>query len=325
MRIDTGTYTGNDGTQPDQDISLTNCSGDCSAIATVIMCFADGDGASGSYFTTNSFDANFASKLAETTAQEAGQIIDLTTAQFTVDGNLNVQGVVYRYLVLQYDGITLDIETGQYTGNGLDNQTGVWTFGAWTPACALTQSEGARQNRWNTNDTSVGRSDSFSGIGDAGNSIQAINNGNCELGTSTLVNTLNEIYNWFILGEVADHCSFVTYNGDNNDNRNLSLLTFSSDMILIKGNGSDLAVGRQSDMVGDISFLLFDSASFANLIQAINVDGFQVGTSHTINELGQEYYAWCFKDFAGAAAGGIVPLVNAGLVNRGLINGGLIN
>ncbi len=324
MRIDTGTYTGNDGGvlgDNPQVINLTNCVGDCSVIATVIMIFVHGAGAGGPYFTTNTFDINFATSL-YLNIQEEDYITTLTTQAFTADGECNVQDVVFYYLVLQYDGITQDIETGQYVGNGLDNQTGLMTFGAWTPDCAMTNREGGsyQYNAWRTNDVTALKSASWTSLLEVTDKIQAINSGNCELGTHAQVNKSGNTFNWFVLGEVVDHCSFVTYVGNDADNRDLALLSFQPKVVLIKGSGNDDSVGRTSDMVGDVSFRFRDFGTTFNAIQAINVDGFQVGTAHYVNEGPasdtQTYYAWCFKDFAGASAGGNAP--------TGTINGPLV-
>lgn len=185
MRVDTGSYTG-DGSDP-KTISLTNCSGDCSATDTVILVASKGT-ASVAYITTDKFDTDYAKNANDDTAQVNTVIKDLGTGSFSVNGTLNTNTEEYLWVALQYDGTTRDIETGSYTGNKTDNETGLMTFSAVTPDLACVMCEENYKPYMATGDTGSDQSVVVSYGGAATDMIQALNSGNCEIGASNYVN-----------------------------------------------------------------------------------------------------------------------------------------
>lgn len=91
-------------------------------------------------------------------------------------------------------------------------------------------------------------------------------------------------------GDFAQAC----YTGNATDNRSISGLGFQPDMVWVRIKGSQSAVYR-TDQVGDSSCVLGVTANCAvNRIQAMESDGFQVGTDATVNSNAATYcyVAW---------------------------------
>lgn len=86
-----------------------------------------------------------------------------------------------------------------------------------------------------------------------------------------------------------------TYVGNGQDNRWINGLGFSPTAVMIMRGGS-ASVVRTIDMVGDASCLVTGTCTLtnANMIQALGSDGFQVGTSTSVNQNTIVYYylAW---------------------------------
>ncbi len=313
MRIDIGTYTGNDGGTPGsnpQTINLTNCTGNLSTVDSAIFLHVNGAGGGGTYYTTNTYDADNASFVFGLGAQEAGQITTLGAGSFVADGKCNAQGVVYYFLVLQSDGITQDFETGQYTGNGLDNQDGLLTYAAWVPDWVFTLSQAGSCACWVTTITTSAYS--FNADVRRSNVIQSVNSGFAQLGNRVgYANDSGEVYNYFVAGKVVGFLNTISYTGDSvaDSSQAVAGAGFEPEMAYTKSQGTDEPVGRNKDQAGDESFRFSDSAVVANRFESLDADGFTVGGDDEVNENGLNYQSLVFKAFAGAAVGGIVPIL----------------
>ena len=68
---------------------------------------------------------------------------------------------------------------------------------------------------------------------------------------------------------------------------------------MVMSTGANEAVHRSSTMAGDISFEFDNTGSAANLIQALQADGFQVGTDARVNTNGTVYYYVAWNEIAG--------------------------
>lgn len=297
MRIDTGEYTGVDGGA--KVISLVNSVGDCSATDTILLVGPVGAGGAGIRFTTNTYDTGYSHYLWGSTGQANTNGIDtLTTQAFTVNGTLNANGVEYSYLVCQYDGVTRDITTINYTGNGLDDQQGLFVCPGMTPNAALTKRELTIVGCCKTDDEADDTVPFTSG-GGLPNTLQAFGNGYVELGTTLAANANGSLYNAVALAEVAGYVDFREYLG-NGAERSITI-GFGPTFVFIPHDISDDINGRQTTSSG--SFRFQDAAVQAQGILSLDADGFTVGTDNEVNAAaGNEYYPWSFKDCAGGGA-----------------------
>lgn len=92
-----------------------------------------------------------------------------------------------------------------------------------------------------------------------------------------------------------------TYTGDGNDDRIVPISTgFQPDYLFVKNKDTGPAVFRGTAHSGDESDLLGSTAVTANLIQAFNANGFEVGDEAAVNESGKVFFFWAWRSLAGA-------------------------
>src|SRR5262245_29778084 len=86
-----------------------------------------------------------------------------------------------------------------------------------------------------------------------------------------------------------------SYVGDGLDNRRITGLGFQPAVVLIKADTGQTAVMRTSTMAGDLSKdLTSTTALTANLIQALDPDGFTIGNDTRVNSDSVIYYWTAF-------------------------------
>jgi hypothetical protein len=94
-----------------------------------------------------------------------------------------------------------------------------------------------------------------------------------------------------------------SYTGNATDNRNITGVGFQPDAVIIKADTNQLAVMRTSTMAGDATKPLSGATNLStNRIQALQSDGFQVGTDNQVNQGGGSpptYYWVAFKSYPG--------------------------
>lgn len=89
-----------------------------------------------------------------------------------------------------------------------------------------------------------------------------------------------------------------TYTGNGADSRSITGVGFQPDVVLIKGAGSTELVMRTSTMSGDLTDDMgtTSTAFQANRVQALEADGFQIGTDARVNSDTIVYYYVALKD-----------------------------
>jgi hypothetical protein len=94
-----------------------------------------------------------------------------------------------------------------------------------------------------------------------------------------------------------------SYTGNGSDNRNIAGVGFQPDAVIVKASTNQLAVMRTSTMAGDATKPLSGATNLStNRIQALQADGFQVGTDNQVNQGGGSpptYYWVAFKSYPG--------------------------
>ncbi len=94
------------------------------------------------------------------------------------------------------------------------------------------------------------------------------------------------------------HLQFASgsYSGNGTDNRSITGVGFQPDILIVKGNTTQVAVMRTSTMTGDVTKPLSGATALtANMIQSLDADGFNIGTNATVNTNGVTYYWMAFK------------------------------
>lgn len=91
-----------------------------------------------------------------------------------------------------------------------------------------------------------------------------------------------------------------SYTGNATDNRNITGVGFQPDAVIVKASTNQISVMRTSTMAGDATKPLSGGTALqTNRVQALQANGFQVGTNAQVNSNGVDYFWVAFKSYPG--------------------------
>lgn len=291
FKVFSGTYTGT-GATSGQTITLG-----CEPVVTIIKANATG-AEDDSYIFSPS--AAISSKIIPTTAQATYGYSSSGTG-FSVPGPgtadpLNSDGVAYFYASICGD--STEVFSGSYTGNATDDRsiTGV----GFQPDMVFIKRANTvvgviyRSTTMSTNNAF----DLGGAAGAGGNTIQDFETDGFQVGTSGAVNASGATYNYVAIKVPSGGGNCGNYTGNSTDNTDITTTAaILPEWVFIKGNAAVNPVMRGDANSGDQSSLLGNSlAVAANRIQALNADGFEVGTNGEVNTSATTYYYCALKD-----------------------------
>ncbi len=209
---------------------------------------------------------------------------------------VNSSGVAYYWTA--FKSIAGSMKVGSYAGDGINNHeiSGV----GFQPdyVLILTQLSG----QWSNGGSSAMESGVTRGFGDNGNPgrINSFTNDGFKLGTSGSANNNGSDYYYIAWKAIPGRIAVGSYTGNSIDDRNISV-GLLPEFVMIQSNTSANPVLRTSPMSGDLSLQMDAGGNpTSNLIQALidetetASDGFQVGTSGSVNTSGATYYYLAF-------------------------------
>lgn len=195
----------------------------------------------------------------------------------------------------------MQIAAGQYTGNGVDDRsiTGV----GFQPDLVIIKREDAEANLsgvvWRSSAMvgDLSMSWVFSGIADL---VQTLEADGFQIGTNNQVNASTKVYNWIAFKDNgAGDFKVGTYTGNGVDDRSITGVGFQPEMVWVGSAGAQTVFRHGSD-AGDTSHYARSlNPDAADLIQAFQADGFQVGTLSNVNDNLAVYYYVAMKASAG--------------------------
>lgn len=196
---------------------------------------------------------------------------------------------------------TFTMANGTYTGNTTGQSiTGV----GFAPDLVMVKDGAANYQAFRTKLMKADNTAYFSNAAANGATlITSLDADGFTVGGSTVVNTLNNTYQWTAFGNAfntetntgAADFSIGAYMGNGIDNRNITGVPFQSDLVAVKRNGVTAGSWRSSALSGDTSSFFGATAEVGNHIQALNTDGFQIGTLANENTSGSLYHWFAFK------------------------------
>jgi hypothetical protein len=240
---------------------------------------------------TSTMGGDAAKLLGSTAALQTNHIESLDADGFTVGSNANVNtsGTTYYYTAMKAGS---DLKVGSYVGNGVDNRsiTGV----GFQPVWVITLGDG---------DDSVFRpailagdnSYLMTGAGTITNRIQAFESDGFQIGSNVNVNESGAPFH-YIAWAASPQVSTGSYTGNGLDNRSITGIGFQPLMAWVKRNASQVGVWRPLSAAGDRTLYWGATASTTDRIQALQADGFQVGTDTQVNANNQTYYYLALRD-----------------------------
>lgn len=234
-------------------------------------------------------------------ADDTATNITLTTDGFSVGtlANVNTANVLYRWYAFAGSDCSSTgyFCVGTYTGNGAASRAIATGF---QPDMVTVKRSTAVGAHFRTAAMTANRTEFFttSAADTAGNYIASFAPTAFNVGATDNVNA--GVYNFFAFRGGAGSFAQGTYAGNAADNRNITGLGFQPDLVLVKNSTSNTANNRRSIMSGDKHF--GDLSSYASdavadavdMVQAMQSDGFQVGTGVNVNQTGVTVYWFAF-------------------------------
>jgi hypothetical protein len=230
---------------------------------------------------TSTMAGDVSKPMGTLTAFQADNIQSLTATGFTIGTNarVNQSGRTYHWVAFRTNSQAMTV--GTYNGNGANRSfTG---FGFSPEAVILMGNNAARAV---SRLSGMTRSYGFDASTGTTTGVTSLDANGFSVGTAPEANTNGIAYHYVAFNDVADSIDVASYAGNNTDNRNIATVGFQPGYVLIRAN--DTATGRSanarpSSLAGDNSLLFTATAMSANRIQALQANGFQLGTQTDVN------------------------------------------
>lgn len=314
MEIFTGSYSGNStdstgitgvGFQPD-----------------FVLIKRQGVGGNNAVIKTATMSGDAAKPISAATGLTANLIQTLDADGFTIgdDASVNTSGQTYDFLAIKDDAA--DFAVGSYTGNATDptSITGV----GFDPTVVLVMGDTTEQATYRAAGHTGDNSGGFQSAGGGTDRIQSLITDGFTIGGDGEVNTNTITYYWAAWKDTAGFSDTGSYTGDGIDDTGITGVGFQPNFVHVgRANGfRDVPVFR-GDHAGDLSSHYTTAGAIADLIQAHQADGFQIGINASVNANGPIYGYFAFLDGNSQAAGRIMGAIAGlgGLAGHGGIAG----
>jgi hypothetical protein len=210
--------------------------------------------------------------------------------QVGTNAQVNATGTVYTYIAIYGTFAQQYFKSGIYTGDGTTPRT--FTVGGitFTPTVAFCMGVGSTGKVFRTTQMTAVKSARLDANPLITSSVLDLIANGISIGSSTTVNGSGTVYRFFAMKDLGGVIKVGTYTGDGTDNRNITGVGFRPDVVLVKGDNANVGVLRTSSQTGDDTLKCSAAASAADIIQALQTDGFQLGTDVTVNNVGDTYY-----------------------------------
>lgn len=249
-------------------------------------------------------------------ANVVNYVQSLISDGFQVGTNVTVNGAGDTYYWLAFKGApatsstgSFEIATGTYTGNGTAQTI---TDLGFRPDLVIIKDNSTNYQVFRT---SLMKGDSTAYLSAAtanfATGITSLTSDGFSVGASTIVNTNSNTYQYQAFGNAwspetesgSSDFAIGAYMGNGLDSRNITGLPWQPNMVAVKRNSTSAGVWRSSELIGDLSSFFGATAETADYIQALNSDGFQVGTNAVVNGAGSLLFWFAFKSGTGFTTG----------------------
>jgi hypothetical protein len=214
----------------------------------------------------------------------------------------------------------MQLASGAYTGNGAASRplTGV----GFRPDAVIIKGNTAQYAVLRTG-TMTGDATKELAAGAALQSkrIQSLDADGFTVGNHAEVNKSGVVYSWVAFSDDGARDFRVgSYVGSGSDNRSVSGLGFQPVYVIVMSSGAQPAVQRSLLMTGDTSFQFDNTGAKPNNIQALQTDGFQVGSDARVNAARTTYHYAAWKAVGGRVSFGAYD--GTGADNRSITGAG---
>jgi hypothetical protein len=236
---------------------------------------------------SSSMAGDVSKPMGSATAFAADHIQSLTATGFTIGTNnrVNRNGRTYHWVAFKANGQAMRV--GTYNGTGSAQS---FTGFGFSPEAVILMGAGA--TRAVTRMSGMPRSFGFDNTTGVTTAVTTLGADGFSVGTGAEANTNGTAYHYVAFNDFANSIDIASYTGNNTDSTNISTVGFQPEFVLVRAN--DTATGRfanwrPSSLAGDSTLLFTATAAGNNRIQALQANGFQVGTSTDVNASSVNY------------------------------------
>jgi hypothetical protein len=230
---------------------------------------------------TSTMAGDLSKPMGTSTAFQANNIQSFTANGFTVGTNNRVNRSGRFFIWTAFKANSQAMRVGNYTGNGTSQSFSGFGF---SPELVILLGNNAQ--RAVSRFSGMSRSFGFDASTGTTTAVTSLNADGFSVGNAAEANTNNVAYHYVAFNDVANSIDISSYAGNNTDDRDVATVGFQPEYVLIRAN--DTATGRaanaRASVLPDDNTLLFTATGVGpNRIQALQANGFQVGTSTDVN------------------------------------------
>ena len=221
-------------------------------------------------------------------------IQSLETDGFTLgtDAKVNADGVTYYWSAFMAN--PGEIKVGSYVGIG---NSQVISGVGFAPEAVLVMA--ATDDEMNITTSAMPTAHAMQLDDEDGktNRITSLDGDGFTVGASGQANGTGKTYHYVAWNAVAGKMSVGSYEGNGSDDRSIIGIGFEPKYIIVKAFG-DISAVHHPDAIGtgsDETLGFMAQAAFANGIQSLGPDGFEVGSDTTVNAASTSYYWLAFR------------------------------
>jgi len=215
------------------------------------------------------------------TAFQADHIQSLTATGFTLGTNnrVNRNGRTYHWTAFKANSQAMKV--GTYSGNGTSQSLTGFGF---SPELVIVMGNNAQ--RAASRFSGMSRTFGFDASTGVTTGVTSLNADGFSVGAAAEANAGGVAYHYVAFNDYANSIDVASYAGNNTDNRNLATLGFQPEFVMVRADDSATARSANwhpSSLAGDNTLLFTATASGTNRIQALQANGFQLGTATDVN------------------------------------------
>ncbi len=240
----------------------------------------------GGVVRTASMQGDASKVLTTATALAADNIQSFTGDGFTVGtaAMVNTNGTTYHWVAFSAGD---NIDVGSYVGNG--TSLTVHGVGFQSEVSVLMGSSTQMAQARTSQSTNT-----FDWLNNTGVStgITSYTSDGFALGASTAANNSGTTFHYLTFNESGNYLKTGSYTGTGVDNRNITGMGFEPEFVLIRNTSVADFFQAKTESTGASTDILVTGST--NSIQALQSDGFQVGTATAVNTSGNNYmyFGW---------------------------------
>ncbi len=191
----------------------------------------------------------------------------------------------------------IQVLSGSYTGNGTDRRSITAMY--FQPDVIIIKGNTTQDAVIRTSSMTGDTTKDMAAVATTSNLIESLDTKGFTVGTDARVNSNDVTYYWVAFKAAAGEMQVGSYIGNGTPRRSITGVGFRPGCVAVLPATADPANFKTSYMAGDLSEEFRNNKSHTDQIFSLDADGFTVGNTKPVNNLGTTYYYVAWKVIAG--------------------------